>query len=87
MGYSENDQYHILESNGMFELYAYGNGKLLTFAPYKKITVQLATPFNMNGGETFTMDRSKNIWEKSIFSTASLLYQSFHQIKLANFII
>ena len=53
MDYVENGKRHILESGGMFELMAYGNGKLLSFAPHKKVQVQLASKFEVNGGETF----------------------------------
>lgn len=62
--YSENDRQHTLESAGMFELYAYGNGRLLSFAPGKKITVQLATRFDMQGGETYILDKSEKQWKK-----------------------
>ena len=65
MNYNENDKRHLLESAGMFELYAYGNGKQLTFAPNKKIQVQLATQFNMTGGETFILDKINKVWNKN----------------------
>ena len=64
MGYEENGNKHILESGGMFELYAYGNGKMLSFAPNKKITVQLPKKFYLPGGETFLLDRKSNTWKK-----------------------
>lgn len=64
MNYAENDKHHILESAGMFELLAYGNGKLLTYAPNKKIQVQLASKFDIVGGETFTLNRNNNTWNK-----------------------
>jgi hypothetical protein len=64
MNYNENDKHHVLESAGMFELYAYGNGKQLSFAPYKKIQVQLATKFDMVGGETFVLDKQNKVWNK-----------------------
>ena len=64
MNYSENNHQHILESGGMFELLAYGNGKLLSYAPNKKIQVQLATKFDMVGGETFIFNRNSNTWRK-----------------------
>jgi len=64
MNYNENDKHHVLESAGMFELYAYGNGKQLSFAPTKKIQVQLATKFDMVGGETFVLDKQNKVWNK-----------------------
>lgn len=64
MNYSENNRNHVLESGGMFELLAYGNGKLLSFAPNKKIQVQLASKFDFVGGETFTLNRQNNTWKK-----------------------
>jgi hypothetical protein len=64
MNYSENNKQHILESGGMFELFAYGNGKQLSFGTDKKISVQLASNFNLKGGETFILDRKKNTWYK-----------------------
>lgn len=64
MNYNENDKHHVLESAGMFELYAYGNGKQLSFAPNKKIQVQLATKFDMAGGETFVLDKQNKVWNK-----------------------
>jgi hypothetical protein len=65
MNYNENYKHHLLESAGMFELYAYGNGKQLTFAPNKKIQVQMATQFNMTGGETFILDKINKVWYKN----------------------
>lgn len=64
MNYTENDKKHVLESGGMFEILAYGNGKLLSFAPTKKIQVQLATQFDITGGETFIFNRQNNTWKK-----------------------
>ncbi len=64
MNYTENDKHHILESGGMFELMAYGNGKLLSFAPNKKIQVQLASKFDITGGETFILNSQTKNWEK-----------------------
>lgn len=64
MAYHENDRQHTLESGGMFELMAYGKGKLLSFAPDKKINVQLEKKFAINGGETFILDRNKGSWYK-----------------------
>lgn len=64
MNYNENNKQHILESAGMFELLAYGNGKLLSYAPNKKIQVQLATKFDMIGGETFVLDKQNKVWNK-----------------------
>ncbi len=66
MAYQENGKQHVLESAGMFEFLAYGNGKLLSFAPAKKAQVQLATAFNMTGGETFILNRQTNTWRKDI---------------------
>lgn len=72
MNYIENDRKHVLESAGMFELLAYGNGKLLSFAPNKKVQVQLATKFDMTGGETFILNKQTKIWEKNTpFGTLS----------------
>ena len=65
MNYAENDKHHVLESGGMFELMAYGNGKLLSFAPNKKIQVQLASKFDVTGGETFVLNKKTNNWEKA----------------------
>ena len=65
MNYSENDKQHVLESGGMFELMAYGNGKLLSFAPNKKIHVQLASKFDVTGGETFILNKQTKNWEKA----------------------
>ncbi len=65
MNYTENDKHHVLESGGMFELYAYGNGKLLSFAPNKKIQVQLASNFDVTGGETFVLNKQTSNWEKA----------------------
>lgn len=65
MNYTAGNQQHVLESGGMFELMAYGNGKLLSFAPNKKIQVQLAGKFDVTGGETFVLNRQKNRWEKA----------------------
>ncbi len=65
MSYNENDKQHVLESGGMFELMAYGNGKLLSFAPNKKVQVQLASNFDVTGGETFVLNRQANTWEKA----------------------
>ena len=64
MDYVENGKRHILESGGMFELMAYGNGKLLSFAPNKKVQVQLASKFEVNGGETFVFNKQTKLWEK-----------------------
>lgn len=64
MNYVENDKQHVLESAGMFELMAYGNGKLLSFAPNKKVQVQLASNFEVTGGETYILNRQNNRWEK-----------------------
>ena len=65
MNYNENDRHHVLESGGMFELYAYGNGKQLSFAPHKKISVQLACNFDLTGGETFTFNKNSKSWNKN----------------------
>jgi hypothetical protein len=64
MNYAANDKTHVLESGGMFELYAYGNGKLLSFANDKKVSVQLATKFDIAGGETFKLNPTTKNWEK-----------------------
>ncbi|MBK6274710.1 MAG: hypothetical protein IPF58_08410 [Saprospirales bacterium] len=64
MNYAANDKTHVLESGGMFELYAYGNGKLLTFEEDKKISVQLATKYDIAGGETFKLNTTTKNWEK-----------------------
>jgi len=64
MNYNANDKHHVLESAGMFELYAYGNGRQLSFAPDKKVQVQLATKFDMVGGETYVLDKQNNVWNK-----------------------
>lgn len=64
MAYNENGKQHTLESGGMFELFAYGNSKQLSFSKGKKITVQLASKFPIAGGETFILNRDKNIWYK-----------------------
>lgn len=72
MNYSENDKHHVLESGGMFELMAYGNGKLLSFAPNKKVQVQLASNFDITGGETFILNKQTKNWEKATpFGTLS----------------
>ncbi len=68
MSYNENDKQHVLESGGMFELMAYGNGKLLSFAPNKKVQVQLASNFDVTGGETFVLNRQTNTWAKEHLS-------------------
>ena len=65
MNYNENDKQHVLESGGMFEIMAYGNEKLLSFAPNKKVQVQLASNFDVTGGETFVLNRQANTWEKA----------------------
>lgn len=64
MMYAENDKQHVLESGGMFELKAYGNGQLLSFAPNKKIQVQLSSKFDVTGGETYILNPSTNLWQK-----------------------
>lgn len=72
MNYNVNDKNHVLESGGMFELMAYGNGKLLSFAPNKKIQVQLASKFDVAGGETFVLNKNTKNWEKATpFGTLS----------------
>jgi hypothetical protein len=66
MGYASAGEQHTLESGGMFELFAYStDGKPLTFAPEKKIVVQLATRFpDTKGLETFYLNRNTGNWEK-----------------------
>ncbi|MDB5228523.1 MAG: high-affnity carbon uptake protein Hat/HatR, partial [Bacteroidota bacterium] len=64
MSYNENNKHHVLESGGMFELYAYGNGQLLSFAPGKKARVQLGGKFDPAGGETFIFNKKTKNWEK-----------------------
>ncbi len=64
MSYNENDKHHVLESGGMFEMYAYGNGQPLTVVPDKKIQVQLATKFDIAGGEVYVLDKQNKVWNK-----------------------
>jgi hypothetical protein len=64
MNYNANDKHHVLESAGMFEIYAYGNGKQLSFATGKNIQVQLATKVDMVGGETYVLDKQNKVWNK-----------------------
>lgn len=64
MNYNSNDKRHILESGGMFELYAYGNGKILSFGKDKRISVQFGTKYDIAGGETFKLNLTTKNWEK-----------------------
>lgn len=64
MNYAANDKTHVLESGGMFELYAYGNGKLLTFGKDKKVSVQFASKFDISGGELYKLNTATKNWEK-----------------------
>lgn len=64
MNYAANDKTHVLESGGMFELYAYGNGKLLTFGKDKKVSVQFASKFDIAGGELYKLNTATKNWEK-----------------------
>ncbi|MFN8283684.1 MAG: hypothetical protein U0U67_10745 [Chitinophagales bacterium] len=64
MNYSSNDKTHVLESGGMFELYAYANGKLLSFGKDKKAVVQMASKFDITGGETYKLNTTTKNWEK-----------------------
>ena len=65
MAYYADDRQHMLESAGMFELKAYGDGKLLSFAPKKKAQVQLAKSFNISGGETYILNEYSKAWDKA----------------------
>ncbi len=65
MTYFEDGRQHTLESAGMFELKAYGNGKLLSFAPGRRAQVQLAKNLNMTGGETYVLNEYSKSWDKA----------------------
>lgn len=65
MTYYADGRQHTLESAGMFELKAYGNGKLLTFAPGKKAQVQFAENYVLTGGETYVFNEYSRSWDKA----------------------
>lgn len=64
MTYASADKTYTLESGGMFECYAYGNGKLLSFAPGKNMNIQLKTNFDIAGGELYKLNPTTKMWEK-----------------------
>ncbi len=65
MAYYADGKQHTLESAGMFELKAYGNGKLLSFAPDKKAQVHLSKNRDLTGGETYVLNENSKVWEKA----------------------
>jgi len=65
MIYEENGKRRMLESAGMFEIYAECNGKPLELAPNKTIQVRMRCKRNFPQVEAFVYDKKKNIWGKA----------------------
>lgn len=62
MRYKNGKKEHILESVGMFEIYAEAEGNPLSLAPGKTIQVRFASRSNRPGADAYQYDFNKGLW-------------------------
>ena len=75
MIYKENGKRRMLESAGMFEIYAECNGKALELAPNKTIQVRMKCQRILPDLQSFIFNKQKNAWEDAGLPVMDLSYR------------